>query len=467
MIKDKDWVSYGYKPCQMISQKSTSNQLNFLSPSLKEQLNDKQSLYLLCGTINWAYFEDEFAGLYSKEGRPAHPIRLMVSLLILKAIYNLSDEELVEQQWEMNPYFQYFGGFTTMQWGQPCAASDLVHFRKRIGNEGIEKILKHSIELHGKDGRDKHVSVDTTVQEKNITYPTDAKLHKKIADKCVSIANKEGVALRRSYVRTTKKLLRDTYNGRHPSRRKKANAAKRKLKTIAGRLIRDLERKLAHNGYETTLALFKKVVSQGKYNKNKVYSLHEPEVYCVAKGKAHKKYEYGCKASVVLTQNTGIIVGAMTFAENIYDGHTLTEVLKQTNSLTGSYPSTATVDRGYKGINSVEGTAIVRPSKPLKRDNAYQKQKKRKHCRRRAAIEPIIGHLKKDHRVIINYLKGTTGDQINFMMAASGFNYKKLMKKLKAIAFWLHSKVEAFTSFFENILSISTFDQTCILKKAF
>ena len=451
----------------MRSQKLTSNQLGFLSPSLQEQLNDKQSLYLLSGTINWAYFEDEFSGLYSKEGRPAHPIRLMVSLLILKAIYSLSDEELVEQQWEMNPYFQYFGGFTTMQWGQPCAASDLVHFRKRIGNEGVEKILKHSVDLHGKDSRDKHVSIDTTVQEKNITYPTDAKLHKKIADKCVSIANKEGVALRRSYVRTTKKLVRDTYNGTHPSRRKKANAAKRKLKTIAGRLIRDLERKLPHNEYETTLSLFKKVIAQGKYDKNKVYSLHEPQVYCIAKGKAHKKYEYGCKASVVLTQNTGIIVGAMTFAENIYDGHTLTEVLKQTNSLTGFYPNTATVDRGYKGINSIESTTIVRPSKPLKRDNAYQKQKKRKHCRRRAAIEPIIGHLKKDHRAIINYLKGTTGDQINFMMAASGFNYKKLMKKLQVVAFWLYSKVETFTSSIDNIFRLVVYYKTSTLKRTF
>ena len=107
-----------------------------------------------------------------------------------------------------------------MQWGQPCAATDLVHFRKRIGEEGVEKILKHSIELHGKDAKDKHVSVDTTVQEKRITYPTDAKLHKKIVDSCISIAKQEGIKLRRSYVRTTKNLVRDTYNGTHPKRRK-------------------------------------------------------------------------------------------------------------------------------------------------------------------------------------------------------------------------------------------------------
>lgn len=426
----------------MQSKKRANNQLNFLSPTLREQLNSQQELYLLSHRIDWSYFEEEFASLYSTEGRPAHPIRLMVSLLILKSLYNLSDEVLVEQQWEMNPYFQYFGGFKVMQWNQPCAATDLVHFRKRIGEQGIEKIFKHSIDLHGKDAQDKHVSVDTTVQEKNITYPTDAKIHKKIADKCVSLAQQEGIKLRRSYVRTTKKLVRDTYNSTHPKRRKKANAAKRKLKTIAGRLVRELERKLPDQQNKEILALFKRVLAQEKNSKNKVYSLHEPDVYCIAKGKAHKKYEYGCKGSVVLTQTTGIIVGAMTFEENIYDGHTLDTVLKQTKLLTGNYPKTATVDRGYKGTNRVESTSIIRPSKPLKRDSAYRKQKKRKHCRRRAAIEPIIGHIKKDHRALINYLKGKTGDKINFIMSASGFNYKKMMKKLRATALWLYTKLK-------------------------
>jgi len=193
----------------MKSTNQSSSQLGFLSPTLKEQLNPKQELFLLSEIIDWSYFEQEFSGLYSTSGRPAHPIRLMVSLLILKSLYNLSDEDLVEQQWEMNTYFQYFSGFTTVQWGQPCASSDLVHFRKRIGKSGVEKILKHSVDLHGKDGKDKHVSVDTTVQEKNITYPTDAKQHKKIVDKCVSIARREGVELRRSYARTTKQLVRE------------------------------------------------------------------------------------------------------------------------------------------------------------------------------------------------------------------------------------------------------------------
>ena len=432
----------------MQSKKTSKIQLGFLAPTLKEQLNPKQELYLLSEAINWNYFEQEFIPLYSKNGCPAHPIRLIVSLLILKSMYNLSDEMLVEQQWEMNPYYQFFGGKTIVQWGQPCAASDLVHFRDRIGKDGVEKILKHSIELHGKDGEDGDVSVDTTVQEKNITYPTDAKLHKRIIDKCISIAKNEKLPLRRSYVRTAKNLVRATYNGSHIKRRKKANSAKRQLKTIAGRVVRELERNLTHNNHQKDLLVFKAVLAQTKNSKNKIYSLHEPEVYCIAKGKAHKKYEYGCKASVVLTQNTGIIVGAMTFENNIYDGKTLEQVLQQTENITGKHPKTATVDRGYQGMSKVNETKIIRPSKPLKRDSDYQKMKKRKHCRRRAAIEPIIGHLKSDYRVARNYLKGQTGDAINFIMAASAFNYRKLMKKLKAITFWCYTLLKNLASYF-------------------
>lgn len=444
-----------------------SNQIGFLAPTFQEQLNPKQELFLLGEVIDWSYFEKKFATFYSKEGRPAHPIRLMVSLLILKSLYNLSDEGLVEQQWEMNPYFQYFSGSTTIQWGQPCAASDLVHFRNRIGKDGVDEILKHSIVLHGKDSKDKHVSIDTTVQEKNITYPTDAKLHKKIADKCVGIAKKEGITLRRSYVRTTKQLVRETYNGNHPKRRKKANAAKRKLKTIAGRLVRELERKLPLHTYSTTLTMFNQVLSQTRTDKNKIYSLHEPAVYCIAKGKVHKKYEYGCKGSITLTQNTGIIVGAMTFPNNPYDGHTLIQVLSQTNQLTGRYPKTATVDRGYKGVKTIESTTIIKPSKPLKRDNTYQRKKKRQHCRRRAAIEPIIGHLKQDHRVARNFLKGTIGDQINFVMAASAFNYKKLMKKLRAKALWLYTPMNILSLCIQNLKKYITFSIVGNLKMTF
>lgn len=422
--------------------KSTS-QLSFLAPTLAEQLNPKHPLYLLSHDIDWNYFDMEFSPFYSERGRPAHSVRLMTSLLILKAMYNLSDEKLVEEHWEMNAYFQYFGGQEHQKWGQPCAASDLVHFRQRIGEAGVEKIFRHSIDRHGRDGRDPDVSVDSTVQEKNITFPTDAKLYKKIIDKCVAKAKRDGLPIRRSYRRTAKQLMRDTYNGGHLKRAKKSAAARRKLRTIAGRLVRELERILPPGDYKTELDLYNKVLAQERGSKNKIYSLHEPEVYCMSKGKAHKKYEYGCKASVVLTQNTGIITGAMTFKTNVYDGHTLEEVLEQTAELTGRAPRTATVDRGYKGRQLVGDTRILMPGPPLKRDSAHQKRKKRKHHRRRAAIEPIIGHLKSDHRAARNFLKGQIGDSINFMMAAAGFNFRKLMDKLQKMETWLwiHLKI--------------------------
>lgn len=329
----------------MRSHQPVKNQLNLLGDTLDELLNPKHELYLLSNEIDWLYFEKDFSVLYSKKGRPAHSIRLMVSLLILKSMRNLSDEKLIEEHWEMNVYFQYFSGKLHQQWGQPCCASDLVYFRRRIGKQGVEKIFKHSIDKHGDDSHDPNVSIDSTVQEKNITYPTDSKLQKKIIDKCVKIAKEEGVILRRSYKRTSKQLVRDTYNGPHVKRRKKANTAKRKLKTIVGRLVRELERKLPNDSVKRIdLEVFKKVLPQTIKSNNKIYSLHEPEVYYIAKGKAHKKYEYGCKASVVLTQKTGIIVGVMTFETNVYDGHTLEDVLDQTKKLTGKSPVNAWVD---------------------------------------------------------------------------------------------------------------------------
>ena len=407
------------------------SQLSFF-PTLREQLNPKQSLYQLSEMIDWSYFEREFAEYYSSKGRPAHPIRKMVGLLILKSLYNLSDEGLVEDQWEMNVYYQYFTGETVQQWGQPCAASDLVHFRKRVGTSGVEKIFKHSVDLHGKDAEDSHVSVDTTVQEKNITYPTDAKLYSKIIDKCVGVLKDRQLPLRRSYKQTVKELVRATYNSTHPKRRKHAGKSLSRLKTIAGRLYREVDRKLpSDDPFREHLPLFDRVLKQTRNSSNKVYSIDEPQVYCIAKGKAHKKYEYGCKGSVLLTQKTGIIIGAMTFGENLYDGHTLEPVLSQCQRVIRKHPRYLWADRGYKGNSQVLGVEVNYPKPPLKRDSEYQKRKKRKHFRKRAGIEPVIGHLKSDFRVARNYLKGALGDSINFIMGAVAFNLKKLLKKIK------------------------------------
>ena len=275
--------------------KSTNfSQMGFYS-TFEEQLNHKHPLYILANQVNWLQFENAFKDLYCPEnGRPAKPIRLMVSLLMLKHIRNLSDESVVEQ-WSENAYYQYFSGEKCFAARQPCEASELVHFRKRIGEKGIELIFKESIRINGKDGNEDEGTIDTTVQEKNITYPTDNKLHRKIIKKCVAIAEKENIELRQSYTRTLKKLSFDQRFRNHPKNYKKARKADRKVKTIAGRLVRELERKLPGGLYATELVLFQKVLAQKRHDHNKIYSLHESHVQCISKGKEHKKYEFGSK----------------------------------------------------------------------------------------------------------------------------------------------------------------------------
>ena len=240
------------------------NQPSFLSQMLRDQLNPKHPLYVLSEKMPWREIEKDLSVFYSHTGQSAKPIRLMVTLLILKQLYNLSDESVVAR-WVENPYYQFFSGETVFKWEFPIHPTDLVHFRKRIGKEGIEKILQVSIDLHGNKAKEKEVLVDTTVQEKNITFPIDSKQYRKIIDHCVSIAKKEGVVLRQSYRRTVKKLLRDLCFMHHPKNRRKAKAALKKLKTIAGRLLRELYRKLNLEKLEvhvSQLELFDKMLKQ-------------------------------------------------------------------------------------------------------------------------------------------------------------------------------------------------------------
>ncbi len=311
----------------MLSKKQSTAQLGFYS-TFEEQLSHSHPLYILANKINWQIFDEAFAKLYSEEGRPAKPIRLMVSLLMLKHIRNISDESVVEQ-WFENIYYQYFSGEKSYACGAPCEASELVHFRNRIGEQGIELILKESIRINGKDGREQEATTDTTVQEKNITYPTDNKLHRRIIKKCVAIADKEDIELRQSYTRVLKKLLMDGRFRNHPKNKGKAKKSDKKIKTIAGRLVRELDRKLPPSLHQSILTLFKKVLAQKKTDSNKIYSLHEPHVQCISKGKEHKKYEFGSKVSIITTKNTGVIIGAINIEKNVHDSKTLEPAIKQ------------------------------------------------------------------------------------------------------------------------------------------
>lgn len=416
------------KPKQIVR-----NQNSFFF-SFEDTLNQKHPLYILTNIVNWLLFEEAFLPLYSQDkGRPAKPIRLMVGLLMLKHIRNISDESVVEQ-WGENNYYQYFCGETSFVAGVPCEASELVHFRHRIGEQGIELILKESIRVNGDDSNDGNVSVDTTVQEKNITFPTDAKLHKKIIKKCKKIAEEHQLPVRQTYTRTLKELARDQRFRNHPKNKAKARKADKKIRIIAGRLVRELERNLPPNSqYQADLALYQQVLSQQRGSKNKIYSLHEPEVCCISKGKEHKKYEFGNKASFVKT-DTGVIVGAKGF-RNEYDGHTLEPALEQVKRLTGKEPKKAKVDRGYRGKKQIGETEILIPAPPKKALGYYHRKKLSRAHTKRAAIEPIIGHVKADHRLNRNFYKGMVGDNINIMLAAAGFNFKRMMNKWKKY-FW-------------------------------
>lgn len=395
----------------MVGKQDKALQLNIFDTPLKRFINLKHELCILSEQIDWGSIEKEFSVYYSETGRPSVPIRRMVGLLLLKHIYNLSDEAMVDR-WIENPYWQYFSREKVFQTQKPFAPTEFIHFRNRIGKEGAEKLLKVSVQLFGKEAQEKEVLIDSTVQGKNITYPTDAKLHKRIIERVNKIAKQEDIPLRQTYTRTLKQLMIDQRFHNHPKRKKKAKAALRKIKTIAGRQIRDIERKFTpaqQQEYKELLIILNKILLQEKAGKNKIYSIHEPEVSCIAKGKEAKKFEFGNKSGIVLTKTSKIVVGAIAFEGNPYDGHTLEVHLNQTEYLTESKPKTGIVDRGYRGKKKINGTAIIFPSVPKKETTQYQKQKARKRFRARAGIEPVISHIKHDHRMLRNYLKVLLG----------------------------------------------------------
>lgn len=403
-----------------------------LFSSLEDLLDQQHPLYKLSHKLNWSVFEQAFTPLYCLDnGRPAKPIRLMCGLLILKHLRNISDESVVEQ-WSENAYFQYFCGMREFIPSFPCNASELVHFRKRIGEKGIELILAESIRVNDDKSDDEHhgtAFIDSTVQEKNVTYPTDAKLHKKIISKVQKIVKELNLPMRQSYTFVLKDIYRAQRFRNHPKNRKKAIRADKRLRTIAGRLVRELERNLGENRqYDELLSTFKKILLQRRNSCHKIYSIHEPDVQCISKGKEHKKYEFGNKVSIIRSA-TGVILGAVSF-RNEYDGHTIDKSLEQVRRLTGKSIKRLAGDRGYRGKKEINGTQILIPDTPRAKDTYYQRKKKHKLFCKRAGIEPTIGHLKTDYRLGRNFYKGLFGDAINVMLAAAAYNFKRAMRVL-------------------------------------
>jgi len=395
-------------------------------------LDKDHELYRLANILNWEYLIDSFGSYYvENNGRPGVPIRVVAGLHYLKYLENESDESVVEKFCE-NPYWQYFCGFKTFQHTLPCHPTTLVKWRHRIGEAGVEKLLSETINTAKREGLlpeklCRQVNVDTTVQEKVITFPTDAKLYHKMRVNLVKAANKRNIVLRQSYSRVGKFALLNQNRYAHARQMKRAKKELRKLKIYLGRVVRDIIRKVPSPDDElnTLLFLAKRLLQQKRDSKNKLYSLHAPEVECIAKGKAKTKYEFGCKVAVTTTCKNPWVVSIFAAHENPYDGHTLQKSLTQSEQLTNVKVENAFVDRGYRGKEHHPKNTRIFISGTKRLPVSLKKL-----LRARSAIEPIIGHLKEDHRLGRNYLLGKAGDIVNAVLTGCAFNLKKIMRLL-------------------------------------
>ena len=420
---------------------SYNSQLDIFKPLLSSIVSNKIPIVKLTDKVDWILIENEFGKFYSPNGRPSVPTRTMVGLLMLKSMFSVSDEDLIPS-WIQNPYWQYFCGEQYFRDSAPCDPSDLVHFRKRIGKDGSEMILKQSIKMHGGDALESSVVLDTTVQEKDTTFPVDVKLYYSIIKECWRIGKSNEIKFHQSFkflIAHHRKIVRFI---NQPEKRKAAFRSVKKIKGFAGKLVNELARKLDLEiliEVAERISIFKQVLKQKRSDTNKIYSLHEPHIYCIAKGKAHVKYEFGVKASIAVTKDSGIIVGAVTFEKNVNDVNTLEATLRQVKSNTNQQPTEAICDRGYRGKTIVEGVKILIPKPMPATANKKEIENTKAKFRRRSAIEPIIGHLKFDHRMVRNHLKGIQGDFINCVLAAAGFNLKKMLRKIaSSFTHWLN-----------------------------
>ena len=427
--------------------KVDNSQDNLFQSRLSSQLNPKHEMVILSKMINWDCIEDEFSSFYdgnnSKGGKPPKPVRLMSGLLLLQHLHSLSDDQVVRGFVE-NPYWQFFCGYDFLQWEFPIDPSSLTRFRGRIGSDGMNKILFLTINVAIKSEVVKvkdleKVIVDSTVMPKHISFPMDSKLYNKARENLVKLSKKHGVALRQNYNLVAKRLSFQIGRYLHAKQMKRAKKAMKKVKVILGRVVRDVERKigLSVNSIELTkifssnLTQTKRLLAQQRSDKKKLYSLHEPNVDCISKGKARTRYEFGCKVSLTTTHKQGLVIAAQAIAGNPYDGHTLESALTSSQKLTNVKIKSAFVDKGYKGhgIDPKEVNIFISGQK---RHNGKKLTKTiKKQLKRRSAIEPMIGHMKQDGRLNLSRLKGIAGDQINAILVAAGHNVRLILNHIR------------------------------------
>jgi len=415
---------------------------------LDQIINMKHELVRLAQVIDWPVLEARFGSVYSDgPGMPPLPTRLMAGLAILKHTFDLSDEEVCAR-WVENPYFQYLCGEEFFCHDLPFDRSSMTRWRQRMGEEKIAALLSESLSIAVRTGAMKpqdtrRVIVDTTVQPKNVMFPTDAKLIHRARERLVRLARKAGLDLRQTYVRVGKRALIKHQRYAHAKQYKRANRALRTLKTYLGRTIRDIERKSAGNEdlerafkwplYQASAVLEQRQRQRGR----KIYSLHAHEVECIGKGKAHAPYEFGVKASIATTLNRSkggqFALHAKALPGNPYDGHTLASVIPDMERTIGNQIDRILADAGYRGHNAPD-------SHRFRVFTAGQKRRVtpaiKRQMRRRSAVEPVIRHIKAVHRMGRNYLAGEQGDAINVILAAAGYNFSLLLKWFRQIL-WL------------------------------
>jgi len=424
-----------------------TGQTDLLRSRLDAIIDMGHPLVKLAQTIDWSFLEQRFGAVYEdKPGRPPLPTRLMAGLAILKHTYDLSDEVLCER-WVENPYYQFFCGEEFFQHRLVFDRSSLTRWRQRMGEEKLQALLQESLAVASKTEAMKpadlnRVIIDTTVQPKNVMFPTDARLLNRAREILVRLAKRHGVKLRQSYARVGKFALIKHQRYAHAKQFKRANRALKKLKTYLGRIIRDIGRKLGGNAdllggivLERMLARARQVLEQKQHQRGpKLYSLHAPEVECIGKGKAHRPYEFGVKVSVATTLAHAcggqFVTHVKALPGNPYDGHTLATVIPEMEALIGNTIERALLDKGYRGHNAPPDYKFRVFISGQKR-GVTPRIKRQLH--RRSAIEPVIGHLKEEHRMGRNYLWHRRGDAANAVLAAAGYNFRRLIRWLSIL----------------------------------
>jgi IS5 family transposase len=408
---------------------------------LDQILDPRHALFRLAGLIDWHRFNQEFGHFYRPLGRPAKPTRLMVGLSYLQHTFNLSDEAVV-QRWIENPYWQWFCGCEYFQHELPCDPSSLTRWRKRLGPNGLEKLLAETIQAGLESGAVRpssleRISVDTTVQPKAITHPTDAKLYLKALQTLVRQARRHGLELRQAHTRLARRAAVQVGRYAHARQMRRMRRELKRLKTYLGRVYRDIARKVAGDEvlsrrFAPLLGLTERLLTQERTSKNKLYSLHAPEVVCIAKGKAHRPYEFGSKVAVAVTNREGFALASKALEGNPYDGHTLKATVDQVIGLTGVEPARIYVDQGYRGHDYAKTDRVF-----ITRQRRGLTPTIKRELRRRSAIEPMIGHMKADGRLGRNHLLGAAGDAMNALLVAAGHNLRLILNWLRLFIAWL------------------------------